>query len=118
MAVFVVVGVPELWKQLAPAVRRLLVAVILWTPMAAVVANANDVKRWMSVIPVFALLAMLGILRMLRSGSSRVRGLVAVLVALAVLQFADFNRYYHQRYGASAVSLSFAGTPKPPSPRC
>jgi 4-amino-4-deoxy-L-arabinose transferase-like glycosyltransferase len=110
-AVFLALGFTQLGRQGIPAVRWLIIGVLVAAPLPAVAANSFEVKRWLTVLPFLIVLCVMGVRRMTYGGTTRGYLAAGALCLLAVVQFTGFVRYYHREYGGAAA-FYFRGNTK------
>ena len=107
MAPLIAVGLATLVRERRSAFGYVLVAGLLTAPLPAVIMADVEIRRWLVVTPFAALVAALGVERMLRGGGVS-RAACVMLVAAMPLQFALFARDYFGPYRERA-SFWFGG---------
>lgn len=107
VAVFLAVGVGVLMRGGGPdAWGALLLFGLITAPLPGVLMADVEIRRWLVLLPFVAMVAGVGVERMLAPG--RLRVLVAALALLMAVQFAGFTRDYFGPYRERA-SLWFGG---------
>lgn len=89
-------------RRLRPELRVIVVAGLVFAPVPAVLAGSFEIKRWLHVVPYFALLATLGFDALAGARRPVWRAAAPLLCAAGVLQFAAFAADYHGDYRARA----------------
>jgi hypothetical protein len=104
VAVLMVIGAALGRQFLSPELRVITVIVLVLGPLPAILAGDVLIKRWLALLPFFAVLATAGVAVLLDARRALWRGVVVALAAAAVVQFTAFLRYYHGEYRAYANS--------------
>jgi 4-amino-4-deoxy-L-arabinose transferase-like glycosyltransferase len=102
------IGIVQARRFLRPELRVTATVVLLLGPLPAILAGDPFIKRWLPLLPFFALLATVGLAVLLGSPQRRRQAAAVGLLAAAVVQFTGFLRYYHGAYRSDA-NFYFAG---------
>ncbi len=107
VAVFLGLGVRELLRTRPRAMAAMLLFGLFSAPLPGVIMNDVEIRRWLLVTPIAAVVAGFGVDRLLGGGRARRLATAALVLAMA-WQFAGFTRDYFGPYRERA-SFWFGG---------